>query len=105
MAVDGHRLARRLLLKVTDLLLQLVDLLLRRRQGRGRPWCLRRLVIVITVQVCTSALRIRMDRPSDRAASGIFLPPKSMINTAAMMSSFHGLSNRSPSMFSPFQSR
>src|SRR5580704_6251163 len=49
--VDGHRLARRLLLKVTDLLLQLVDLLLRRRQGRVGPRCLRRLVIVITVQV------------------------------------------------------
>src|SRR5580692_3059350 len=51
MAVDGHRLGRRLLLKVTDLLLQLVDLLLLRRQDRSRPRCLRRLVIVITVQV------------------------------------------------------
>ena len=46
-----------------------------------------------------------MDRPSDRAASGIFLLPKSMISTAATMSSFYGLSNRSPSMFGPFQSR
>src|ERR1700685_3753859 len=58
MAVDGHRLARRLLLEGTDLLLRAVglllrvlDLLLRRRQDRGRPRCLRRLVIVITVQV------------------------------------------------------
>src|SRR5580698_3848989 len=42
MAVDGYRLGRRLLLKVTDLL---------RRQDRSRPRCLRRLVIVITVQV------------------------------------------------------
>src|SRR5215472_9004104 len=41
---------------------------------------------------------MRIDRPRDRAASGSFRDPNSTRTTTAMMSIFHGLSNKSPSM-------
>ena len=44
----------------------------------------------------TSDLRIRIDRPSDLAATGSFAEPKSTMITTATIRIFHGLSNRSP---------
>src|SRR5271166_3931275 len=43
----------------------------------------------------TSDLRIRIDRPSDLAATGSFADPKSTMITTATIRIFHGLSNRS----------
>jgi hypothetical protein len=39
---------------------------------------------------------MRIDRPRERAASGSFFDPNSTISTTATISTFHGLSNRSP---------
>jgi hypothetical protein len=41
---------------------------------------------------------MRIDLPSDRAASGSFFEPNSTISTTATMRIFHGLSKRSPIM-------
>jgi hypothetical protein len=46
----------------------------------------------------TSVFRMRMDLPSERAASGSFFDPNSTISTMATISTFQGLSNRSPIM-------
>ncbi len=46
-----------------------------------------------------------MDLPSDRAASGSFFDPNNTISTTATMSTFHGLSNRSPSIFALFMGK
>src|SRR5579859_6456709 len=49
-----------------------------------------------------SVLRILIDLPSDRAASGSFFDPNSTRTTTAMMRIFQGLSNRSPSISALF---
>jgi hypothetical protein len=41
---------------------------------------------------------MRIDLPSERAASGSFFDPNSTISTTATISTFQGLSNRSPIM-------
>jgi len=50
------------------------------------------------VQAADFGFRMRIDLPSDRAASGSFFDPNSTISTTATIKIFHGLSKRSPIM-------
>ena len=103
-------------LQVADLLLQRADLglLVRLRRGgelglrepggrAGRGLRLRRSARfgLVLVQALTSRFRMRIDWPSERAASGSFFDPNSTMSTTATIRIFHGLSNRSPIMSVP----
>ena len=101
-------------LQVTDLLLQRIDLrrlLVRPLLGgerRGRRHSARVAGALTELEAstvdssscrpCTSFFKMRIDWPSERAASGSFFDPNSTMSTTATIRIFQGLSKRSLNM-------